>query len=768
MKVFGFLFYILVVVQYISCAGIAVHFFIANQVAELNQFTDPSYFVGSFFPDAFYNCFDHSQTAENIHWPPFTSVAVKYYRDQYVSQGISNKKLKHFIFGLFTHQVADVSWHSLNSDQGLIRMIAEIEFDGDYRSAHNFVDTAGDLILLDSLFQNLSEEKTNKLLQFYSMRWTYPIADIMAILNLSGYERISKTELEICLNRGVIALKSELGAVIASRKAKRKHNFSLERSPLFSESLYSYYYGGINQIINTLQICKIELADWFKGFISKEPWDICHPIFKKHDTKIGVKGNQSDYINDIVSELKMSNSDDDEVRYISPMVRGSQFGFSMSFGYYLGEPTLAVGAPFEDNLGAVYMIPINEIIGNSAQANTNLKSNKILFKNISTLTYPVLFGSKLVNWKIGEYDFLVISEPGKSIFKIFLDNRLVATLNLLSSDNIMGSKGVKQFDIISNKPIDYDKDGSSDFIIGSPYTDYLSSPQTGRFFIVKGYLFNNAMDEHFKRGFDTPLHLNLEEFISHKFNLPLSLFQQNGYDHFADSVAFTDDYVLASVGSLGSIATFVRDSSKFIGILNENGLEENHFFNRIISQESKLFGFNFIITGKCGEIEWVIVSKSADSYDDCNICGSVILFKIEKGIFQKIGVIKPLDTNNTLSSNKSDYMFGRFGSNGIKINDNIVIISSPGYGDGRGALYLLNIGNIIYQKLNGNDVHCEMFHIGDEGVGFSNFGASLEIFIHFNKMFLAIGMPSYGIGSVKDFSSSLSGYVKVVEVGKVD
>lgn len=761
MGCFNFFLWISFILSCVSSAGISVHFWIANQVADGNQFTDPNYYVGSFFPDAFYNCFGHSQTAEDAHWPPFTRTAVNYYRDEYILKGIPNDNLRNFIFGLFSHQVVDVPWHSLNSYQGLIRMIAEMDFDGDYGSAHSFVDTAGDFILLNSQFQNLSPEKADSLLKFYSIKWEYPIDDIMMILKLSGSEKIIKTELEVCLNRGIIALKSELGAVLTNRKTRAKHNISLEKSPLLSDSLLSYYFGGINQIVNTLQICRGELTDWFAGIQSKDPWDICRPVFKKHSTEIDIKENQPDF----VTELQVSPFDNG-AKYISPMVRGSQFGYSLSFGDYLDEPTLAVGSPFEDILGSIYMIPINEIIGfSSMRRNKDLKSIKISADIRPNLTYPVRFGSKLINWKVGDTNFLVASEPGISSFKVFFGNKLVATLNSFSSDNTLGTKGNKQFDIIYNEPVDYDKDGSSDLIIGSPYSDLLSFPQSGKFFIIKGSLVKDAISKHFQTELDEPLNLNIEDFVSHQFNLPLEFFQSNGYDHFASSVAFTEDCILVSVGSVGSIAVFHRITSKFVGLLSENGLEQGSNFVRVSSSESKLFGHNFVLSGRSGNDEWVAISKSADSSGNCNLCGSVVLFRVQNRTFEKVKDIKPRDTNNILVHSKHDYIFGRFGSNAIKINEKAIIVSSPGFRDGAGALFLLNIDEILNKGSVTDEPACQLIHIGDEGIGFSNFGASLEIFTHNNKIFLAIGMPEYGIGLANDFAASLSGYVKLVELG---
>lgn len=637
-----------------------------------------------------------------------------------------------------------------------------MDFEGDYSAAHNFVDTAGDFILLNTQFENLSQERQARLLDFYSIKWVYPIEDVMEILRLAGHERISKTELKICLNRGLLALKSELGAVLTNRRTGGRRDLSLERSPLFSELLHSYYYGGINQIVDTLQKCKVELGSWLDGHISNDPWDICRPIFKKHDTNVVVAAS-SDTLRSALVDLTLLPLEDG-ARYISPMVKNSHFGSSLLFGDYLGEPTIVIGAPFEGDSGSVYMVPLRNIVEFSSLTN-NIQSTKISPLSPSQslpLKYPIRFGSKLASWKIGASNFLVASEPGISTFKVFLGSKLVAILGSLSSNNTMGTKGIKQLDILSSEAVDFDRDGSSDLIIGSPYADHLGFPQAGKVSVVKGSLFNEMVTKHIQSGISTPLNLNIEELVSHKFSLPLDCIQENGYDQFGSSVALTDNFMLVSVGSVGSVAVFDRETSSLLGMLTENGFSSDIKLERATSQQSKLFGHNFIMTGHNKNFEWLLVSQSADSYDECSLCGSAVLFRLQDKQFDKVAKIKPSDPQH---GSEITNIFANFASTGIKINDDIVIISSPSYDDGRGALYLVNINLILNENPGGADVTCELVHVGDDGTGFSNFGASMETFAYSNRIFIAIGMPEYGIGYTSEFNALLSGYVKIIELG---
>lgn len=133
--------------------------------------------AGAFFPDAFYSCGSNNAAAEAAHWPDFLATAVQHWKTKYGHIDWQHKNhdrkvihkamsLKAFIYGLFTHQVADVSWHSLGINQGLLDALAQIEFNRNIEKAHRsvhveraslnfpnikfrFLDTGGDLIMLD-------------------------------------------------------------------------------------------------------------------------------------------------------------------------------------------------------------------------------------------------------------------------------------------------------------------------------------------------------------------------------------------------------------------------------------------------------------------------------------------------------------------------------------------------------------------------------------------------------------------------------------------
>ncbi len=75
-----------------------------------------------------------------------------------------------FLMGVTSHQVADVSWHSLGGlKDGLITMLAAMNFDGNYGDAHTLADFGGDIL-------GVVEWNTT-----YSDQWYVPLVDLHKI-----------------------------------------------------------------------------------------------------------------------------------------------------------------------------------------------------------------------------------------------------------------------------------------------------------------------------------------------------------------------------------------------------------------------------------------------------------------------------------------------------------------------------------------------------------------------------------------------------------
>ena len=81
-------------INYSSSCGAYTHQLISNRAMQYfkpqnSEMTDilknntNSVYPGSSFPDWFYHCDDLSDTAEDIHWPPFYDAAISYIREKY-------------------------------------------------------------------------------------------------------------------------------------------------------------------------------------------------------------------------------------------------------------------------------------------------------------------------------------------------------------------------------------------------------------------------------------------------------------------------------------------------------------------------------------------------------------------------------------------------------------------------------------------------------------------------------------------------------------
>jgi len=156
------------------CCGMTTHAFISHRalqfvskdLQELLVKHYPYLIAGSFFPDWGYSCFQRGEASEVAHWPPFWEEALK------LNGG---EELAVFLFGMTSHGVADASWHSLNTDQGFIQYLQEMDFSGNYKDAHDAADFGGEMVLAHS-----------SKLDFLSLIWKWPTADLVRIYKNIG------------------------------------------------------------------------------------------------------------------------------------------------------------------------------------------------------------------------------------------------------------------------------------------------------------------------------------------------------------------------------------------------------------------------------------------------------------------------------------------------------------------------------------------------------------------------------------------------------
>lgn len=177
--------------------------------------------AGAPFPDTFYNSLckngDFHGKSEDVHWGEYQRVAWNYFRKTYPDGPVGNEDAENlfaFILGITSHQVADVSWHSLSGlKDGMIEMLSQTTFDGDFGAAHNYADFVGDII-------GIMEWNTS-----YIDQWYVPTKDLHNIfIEYYGDDQgITQNLISTCslmLLAGRIA-EQELGAAIYPVEAIR-------------------------------------------------------------------------------------------------------------------------------------------------------------------------------------------------------------------------------------------------------------------------------------------------------------------------------------------------------------------------------------------------------------------------------------------------------------------------------------------------------------------------------------------------------------------
>ena len=186
----GFLVLFLVSIGVQSC-GISTHTEIGFRALEfLGLSEDPdvqhirdillkhqdAFQAGHPYPDSFYNslCYhgQYHEQSEDTHWGHFVKVAFDFVNSKYPAPwDADTERLVAFLFGIISHQVADISWHSLEGlSDGFLEVLSKLGFHNNFGAAHDFGDVADDMI---GIFEwNVTS---------YATEWYVPVQDLVEI-----------------------------------------------------------------------------------------------------------------------------------------------------------------------------------------------------------------------------------------------------------------------------------------------------------------------------------------------------------------------------------------------------------------------------------------------------------------------------------------------------------------------------------------------------------------------------------------------------------
>ncbi|RKP33799.1 hypothetical protein BJ085DRAFT_35199 [Dimargaris cristalligena] len=209
--------------------------------------------AGSFFPDWGYHCGNQKYNCEIAHWAKFIRAAVSYIRRNTHFDDKRRKKLIAFLFGVASHDVADILWHGLNNQrEGFIRAISFGNMDGQYDLAHTLTDTGAEFILRHSLDMS----HIRKL-------WKLPVTDILAIYNDLGVQ-LNKAAFQACFSRGYLAA---IGTKTFGDRVFPKY---AHKSPVMVQQIENYYRGGMMDMMAWVPHCWKELVRWIDGQVEPQ------------------------------------------------------------------------------------------------------------------------------------------------------------------------------------------------------------------------------------------------------------------------------------------------------------------------------------------------------------------------------------------------------------------------------------------------------------------------------------------------------------------
>jgi len=196
--------------------------------------------AGNPYPDSFYNslCYDgiYHQKSEDTHWGHYVKIAFDYVNKKYPQPwSQETEKLVAFLFGIISHQVADINWHSLEGLQdGFLSVLGEHAFHGSFGDAHNYGDVADDMI---GIFEwNVTT---------YAYEWYVPTLDLVEIYNdYYGIQENPITEDLINECAGMLLI-GRLGEHIIGRSV---YNYYVTKAPIMLDMFRDYFLGGLDDM----------------------------------------------------------------------------------------------------------------------------------------------------------------------------------------------------------------------------------------------------------------------------------------------------------------------------------------------------------------------------------------------------------------------------------------------------------------------------------------------------------------------------------------
>ncbi|XP_041456952.1 phosphatidylinositol-glycan-specific phospholipase D-like [Lytechinus variegatus] len=196
--------------------------------------------AGNPYPDAYYDSIcrggKYHSVSEDTHWSPFLITTIQYIRDHYPQPWNKDAtKLVVFLLGFASHQVADVSWHSLGIDQGFLTTMGDINFFGSFPDAHSVGDEGGDVLSEAELDLQYIRTLSN---------WYVPVKDLYEIYKIYYNNTVIMQE-DVIVECTAILFLARLGEKLALSKLYMDYS---SKSPFMVEEFESYFLGGVDDM----------------------------------------------------------------------------------------------------------------------------------------------------------------------------------------------------------------------------------------------------------------------------------------------------------------------------------------------------------------------------------------------------------------------------------------------------------------------------------------------------------------------------------------
>ncbi|XP_061168145.1 phosphatidylinositol-glycan-specific phospholipase D-like [Saccostrea echinata] len=167
-----------------------------------------AFYGGAPYPDSFYDDICHKgayhDVSEDTHWGEFLNATINYINKQSKPWDIATEKLFVFMMAFMSHQVADITWHSMYIEQGFLHTMGYMNFHGSYPKAHPVGDFGGDVW---NAYSMLTKDDS----LFPEKPWYVPVDDLYHIYqDFYGKTRIDKNTIEICSSLQLLAGVAEL------------------------------------------------------------------------------------------------------------------------------------------------------------------------------------------------------------------------------------------------------------------------------------------------------------------------------------------------------------------------------------------------------------------------------------------------------------------------------------------------------------------------------------------------------------------------------